>query len=52
MNYSIGNEMRIVVAAIFVSIALFITLLFVGYYLDDIKSPAADESSYPAPRSH
>jgi hypothetical protein len=53
-----GEEMKnttilkIFMMAIVVSIILFTLGLFVGYLRDDVWSPAADERSYPAPKTY
>lgn len=43
---------KIFMAALIISIVLFIAGLFLGYLRDDIWTPAADERSEPAPRTY
>jgi hypothetical protein len=47
-----GFVMKIVIFCILISILLFSLGLFAGYYRDDIKSPAGDEHSVPAPKTY
>ncbi|HEY8562965.1 MAG TPA: hypothetical protein VIL74_21480 [Pyrinomonadaceae bacterium] len=51
-KYSIGTEMKFVVGAIVASILMFITFLFIAWYMDDIRPKPFSESSYPASRSY
>ncbi len=45
-----GSGMKIVVAAIILSFLVFIVGLIYVYYRDEIRKPAGDESSVPAPK--
>lgn len=48
-NTGIEFGMKVVIGVIILSLLLFTFLLTVGYYFDDIRSPAASERSVPAP---
>ena len=47
-----GSGMKVVIAAIIISIVLFIMGLVYVYYRDEITKPAGDESSVPAPKTY
>ena len=44
--------MYVAAIVVVISVLFWIAALFVGYVADDWGSPAADESSVPAPRAY
>lgn len=47
-----GTVMKFVILIIVISILLFSLALFGGWFRDDIRSPAGDEHSVPAPKTY